>query len=166
MKLAGMPASGWLILLRQHDGQNASGLRRIGRIIRAKIQRLIEIVDLPKHALVRNLYGAEVVLVIRIVIGAEAGEALNGGDCSGREGRAHIAVLDSSLGTHAGYLPGPLLWRGAGGRHGRIAKFWYERSDFIVAYELPKIVTLIAVSLAEGPRGNQNCVEVGTAELC
>jgi hypothetical protein len=71
------------ILLGKEDGQDAIGLRRIGRIGRVELVVAIGQVDLPEDGSAVMIETAEVVLAVRIVVRVER---LEGTDAFGNRG--------------------------------------------------------------------------------
>jgi hypothetical protein len=74
-----------LILLSQHDGQNARGLRGVGRIARTVLKRKIVIIDLPEKLCSLDRHRAEVVLAVGIVFRREKSETAYKGKGLGGE---------------------------------------------------------------------------------
>jgi hypothetical protein len=69
------------VLHREHEGEHARRLRRVGGIGRTEFEVEVVVVDFEKELVSRQVETAEVVLSVRIVIGVEAVERGDLSDC-------------------------------------------------------------------------------------
>jgi hypothetical protein len=68
-----------LVLLSQEDGEDALGLRRVGRVRRAVPKLVVVVIDFPEHGLAVELEAPEVVLAVGVVLARERIEGADSG---------------------------------------------------------------------------------------